>query len=481
VRHVLALEPRTVTDFGPGEVAGRVVGNAAHAGRVAPDLVRTAANLIPAFGGTVALGLIDPWLCVTFLAGLPILLVLARRFAAAASDHVERYLDVQGRIAARLSDAMSGARTIAAAGTVDQESKRVLTLLPELRRHGLGTWGAQRTLGTQDALVVPLLEVAVLAVAGVELAHGRLTVGQFMAAGQYVAMATTLSSVVAFTARLINIRAAAARAADILSEPPMRYGSARLPPGGGQLEFRAVTVRARGRVLLDGIDLVVPAGAMAAIVGPSGAGKSLLAALAGRLIDPAAGEVRLDGTALTELARSELRGAVGYAFASPALIGETLADAIGFGMRQPSASEVVDASRAARADEFIGRMPNRYRTRLREAPMSGGEMQRLALARAFVHAGRVLILDDVAASLDTVTEHEISKVLAGALADRTRIVVAHRASTAARADLVVWLDAGRLRGLALHEQLWDDPEYRALFVPITDDTLEAVAILGAAT
>jgi ATP-binding cassette subfamily B protein len=95
--------------------------------------------------------------------------------------------------------------------------------------------------------------------------------------------------------------------------------------------------------------------------------------------------------------------------------------------------------------------------------MSGGEAQRVGLARTFAHAGLVVVLDDVAASLDTVTEHHISRVLTGALADRTRLIVCHRASTAARTDAVVWLDRGRVRAMAPHRELWRDPDYRALF------------------
>jgi ATP-binding cassette subfamily B protein len=98
-----------------------------------------------------------------------------------------------------------------------------------------------------------------------------------------------------------------------------------------------------------------------------------------------------------------------------------------------------------------------------DAPMSGGEVQRVGLARTFAHARRVVVLDDVAASLDTITEHHISAVLTGALADRTRIVIAHRASTAARTDAVIWIEDGRIRAYAPHEQLWHDVAYRALF------------------
>jgi ATP-binding cassette subfamily B protein len=110
-------------------------------------------------------------------------------------------------------------------------------------------------------------------------------------------------------------------------------------------------------------------------------------------------------------------------------------------------------------------MPRGYQTPLGEAPMSGGETQRIGLARTFAHAGRLLVFDDVASSLDTVTEHQISEVLTGAFGARTRIVIAHRASTAARMDFVVWLERGTVRAKAPHQGLWQDPDYRALFGP----------------
>jgi ATP-binding cassette, subfamily B, bacterial len=97
--------------------------------------------------------------------------------------------------------------------------------------------------------------------------------------------------------------------------------------------------------------------------------------------------------------------------------------------------------------------------------MSGGEVQRLGLARAFAHASRarLLILDDATSSLDTATEMLVSRALTGRMGDRTRLIVAHRAGTAARADLVAWLDGGRLRALSTHANLWADPDYRAVF------------------
>jgi ATP-binding cassette subfamily B protein len=462
-RHVLSIGPSAVERFGPGDLAGRVTGNAADAGRVAPDVVRAAANALPSAGGIVALGLIDPWLCLTFLAGLPILAFLVRVFARRSFEVAGRYLTAQAAIASSLVDALAGSRSIAAAGTVDREVSRVLRGLPDLHRHGVEMWRTQIRMATQDGVIVSLLEVAVLAVAGTELARGRISPGELLAAAQYVVLASNLGHASSFFGRMGRDRAASQRATAVLEVVPRAYGTRRLPPGNGLLEFRDVTVRVDGRSLLDNVDMSLPGGSLVAVVGESGSGKSVFGAVAGRLTDPDEGDVLLDGVPLRALAHRDLRRAVTYAFERPNLIGRTLVEAIRFGATRPSLRTVKAAAKSARADDFIRRLPRQYETPLSDTPMSGGERQRVGLARAFAHAGRVLILDDVAASLDTVTEHEITTALTDELSDRTRIVIAHRASTAARADVVVWLEQGRLRAVGRHHELWQIPAYRALF------------------
>jgi ATP-binding cassette subfamily B protein len=465
LRHVLALGTRPAARLGPGETATRVVANAAEAGRVAPAIVGAGASFVMGVGGTVALALIDPLLCAAFLVGIPLLLLIVRTFARDSSALTTHYLTVQGRIAERLTGAIGGARTIAAAATFDREVDRSLAPLPELRRHGMALWHVNMRVNAQDLLLVAMLEIAVIGVAGVLLARGQISAGEMLAAAQYVLLASSLNTLTGVVARITNSRAAAARLVEILGQKQVPYGSAGLPPGGGRIELRGVTVRSADDVVLDRVDLVVPAGALVAVVGRSGSGKSLLAALVGRLVDPDAGEVLLDGVPLREIDREELRRAVGYGFARPALFGETVADAIAFGVDAPPAERVHDAAHAARADDFIRLLPEGYATPLEQAPMSGGERQRLGLARTFAHAGRVVVLDDVAASLDTVTEHHISSVLTGALGDRTRVIVGHRASTVAQMDAVIWLDGGRVRAMAPHQELWQHPAYRALFEP----------------
>jgi ATP-binding cassette subfamily B protein len=478
VRSILTGGVRRGQRVAPGDFTSRLVANTAEVGRVAPEILGAAASFLPSVGGTVALALIDPWLCLTFVVALPVFILLLRAFSRQASEVAARYLEAQGTIAARLVDALSGARTIAAAGTLGREEERILTPLPDLRRHGLGMWTAQTRIAAQDAVMVSLIEIAVLAVAGWQLSRARISLGDMVAATQYVLLATAFGPLVSIVTRLARAKAAAARVVDVLGNGSQAYGRETLPPGGGQVEFRGVAVRSGGRTVLAGIDLVIPAGALVGVVGRSGAGKSTLAALVGRLVDPDEGEVFLDGVPLSRLSRPELRRAVAYAFERPVLMGERLSDVIAFG-RPISADEVVAAARASRADGFVRRLPQGYGTGLAEAPMSGGEVQRIGLARAFAQQSRVLVLDDVAASLDTVTEHHISRVLTTAMSDRTRIVVTHRASTAARLDFVIWLDAKRIRAVAAHDELRRDPDYRALFEPDEDPSGPAGRTVGA--
>ncbi|GAA2093508.1 ATP-binding cassette domain-containing protein [Actinomadura alba] len=483
--HVLALGPRGARRFESGDLVGRVVAGADDAGNAASAAAMAAASALPAVGSLIALALIDPLLAAAFLTGMAVLAVMLRGFVREASDVTARYQRAQGDIAARLLDALAGARTVAAAGTQRRETQRVLGPLADLRAHGFAMWRTQTRMTVQGALVMPLIEVAVLATAGLMLFWDRITLGELLAAGRYAVLGSGLDAVVLFANRVVRGRAAARRAVEVLREPPTAYGTRTLPSGGGgRLELRGVTARPGGEPapkglapdgpaprdpVLRGVDLIVPAGAAVAVVGRSGAGKSLLAALAGRLTEPEAGEVLLDGVPLRELDRAALRRAVGYAFERPVLVGDTLADVIGFGAVVSSprdlSGRIGEAARAACADTFIRRLPRGYATPLKAAPMSGGEVQRLGLARAFAQAERLLILDDATSSLDTATELQVSRALTKEFGDRTRLIVAHRAATASRADLVAWIDEGAIRAFGPHRELWRDPAYRAVFRP----------------
>jgi ATP-binding cassette, subfamily B, bacterial RamA/AmfB len=465
LRHVLGVGQPLARRIPEGDLVTRLGMNAEEVGRAPEAVVTAAALLLPTVGSLVALALIDLWLPLTLLIGLVLISLVLHAFLRSSTTIAGGYQEAQAAVAARLADALTGIRTIAAAETTGTETRRVLSPLPRLREHGLGLWRANARAGVQAGLVVPLLEIAVLGVGGLLLASGDLTVGELYAAARYVVLGAGLSGALGYLGRLARARSAAGRVAEILAEPATAHGTKALPPGPGTLEFRDVGLRMFDSTGLHGIDLVIPGGSVTAVVGRSGTGKSLLTLLAGRLTDPDQGTVLLDGVPLPEIAHGELRRAIGYAFERPALIGDTLAEAISLGRpeRTPEPAAVHNAARAARADAFILRLPGGYSTCLADAPMSGGERQRVGLARAFAHGERVLILDDATSSLDTVTEHQVSKALTGELGGRTRLVVAGRVATAARADRVIWLADGRVRGYDRHDVLWENPGYRAVF------------------
>jgi len=464
--HALRLGLPGQTLFPPGDLASRLMAGTSDAASVLAAGIGLACGLATSCGGIVALGLIDWHLCVTFLIAVLPIVAIVTALMGATTDLIGRYRRVQGIIASRLTDALGGTRTIRAARTTAREVERVLAPLRDLSQIGHAMWMSQRRGFWQVTLVATLADVAVLGVAGVGVSTGRISAGSFVAAAGYGAIALGIVSQIDSLVRVGCAVAGGRRITEVLDEPaPCEHDSGDpLPAGPGAVSLRDVTVKAiAGEVLLDQLTLRIPPGMLLAVVGRSGAGKTTLAHVLGRLREPDAGEVRLDGVALASVATESLRSAVAYAFERPALLGDTIHDAIAYGCPGLSRARIEMAAAMAQADGFIRRLPAGYDTRLADAPLSGGEAQRLGLARAFAGNARLLVLDDATSNLDTATEALVSEALTNQLCGRTRVVVAHRPSTAARADAVAWIEGGTLRGLARHQELWADPGYRAVF------------------
>ncbi|WP_260461816.1 ABC transporter ATP-binding protein [Streptomyces lateritius] len=472
---LLGTAPHRAAHLSGGDVAARLCVNATDSGTAPAALATSVSSVLVPIGALVALALIHPWTAVVFAAGLPLLLLLLRAFATQSSDSVARYQRAQASIATRLAEALGGARTIAAADTARREEERVLAPLPELTRHGTRMWLVHGRAVARSGVLLPLLTTAVVAVAGAGLAAGDVSVGELLAASRYAALAAGIGGIAAPLGTLVRARAAARRTTELGRLTPMSYGSAVLPADGpGALELRGVRVVRGGVPLIADVTLALGGGSTVAVVGRSGAGKSTLASVAGRLTDPDAGQVLLDGVDLADLSSAELRGAIAYAFARPVFdggatvtVGAAVAAGVGPRHGPATAERVREAAAAACADTFVRLLPLGYGTPVDEAPMSGGEAQRLGLARAFIGRGRLMILDDATSSLDTATERQVEVALAASPRPCTRLIVAHRVSTAARADRVVWMEAGRVRGCGPHHLLWEDPDYRAVFLAET--------------
>lgn len=449
-----------------GDAISRVTVGASSAGRGLPLTLTVARTSVVTAAALILLGRLDWKLPLTLLIGVPVTVVLLLPFTRRATTMFTDYQDIQGRIAARLVDALRGIRTIRAAGTADREVDRILEPLPALRAAGLHGWGLQQGIAWAFALLVPALQVAIIAVAGWEVSTGGLSPGQLVAAIGYAGLALGALERVDMIIEFAQVRAGAGRLLDLAGPPTARTPDGDLPGGGGRVEFRDVTVCRDGRTVLDHCTLDIRPGSTVAVVGTSGSGKSTLVGLLGGLVEPTTGVVLLDAFPAALLAPDQRRAAVAYAFEAPTLLGDTVGGAIGYAvpdLSDPDDDRVVAAARAARADGFIRQLPRQYHTPVADLTLSGGERQRIGIARAVAQRPRVLVLDDATSSLDTATEASVTEALTAALPGSTKLVVAHRTAAAAAADRVVWLDAGHLLAVAPHRQLWTDPHYRALF------------------
>ena len=229
-----------------------------------------------------------------------------------------------------------------------------------------------------------------------------------------------------------------------------------VPEGKGAIEFRGVRFgyKTYEPVLRD-IDLKIQPGEMIGLVGHSGAGKSTLINLIMRLYDPDSGAVLIDGVDIRDMEQHTLRSHIGVVFQETYLFSGTVYDNIAYADPNATFEEVIAASKAANAHEFIMKLTDGYNTLIGENGhnLSGGERQRIAIARAVLKNPKILILDEATSSLDPETEIKIQEALARLTKDRTTVSIAHRLSTLRGADRLVVIDHGRIAEVGNHRQL----------------------------
>jgi len=209
------------------------------------------------------------------------------------------------------------------------------------------------------------------------------------------------------------------------------------------------------RPILKGLSFDVPAGKTVAIVGPSGAGKSTISRLLFRLYDISGGRITVDGQDIRNVTQSSLRAAIGMVPQDTVLFNDTIRYNIRYGRWDASDAEVEEAARLAQIDGFVRLAPKGYETQVGERglKLSGGEKQRVAIARTVLKAPPILVLDEATSALDSHTEHEIQEALERVSRNRTSLVIAHRLSTIISADEIIVLDQGRIAERGTHAQL----------------------------
>jgi len=212
-----------------------------------------------------------------------------------------------------------------------------------------------------------------------------------------------------------------------------------------------------GRDILQGLDIDIPAGTSCAIVGPSGAGKSTIARLLYRFYDPQDGRILIDGQDIAGVNQRSLRAAIGIVPQDTVLFNDTIGYNIGYGLGDANQVQIEEAARGAAIDQFIAALPERYEAMVGERglKLSGGEKQRVAIARPLLKNPPILVLDEATSALDSRTEQAIQETLDRVSESRTTIMIAHRLSTIVNADQIVVLDHGRVAERGTHEQLLD--------------------------
>jgi ATP-binding cassette subfamily B protein len=453
----------------------------------------TISNFVTVLAVTVILITIDPLLTLLALGTLPFLNVLATRFSRRLHPAVMGIQRESAELAAVVEETVAGVRVIKGFGAEAVQGRRLRVEADDIYRESIQAARVRARFAPALDLLPNIGLIATLGYGGHQVLDGNLSLGGLIAFNVYVVMLIwplrMLGNIIAQGQRSA---AAAERVYEILTTDPEvaePVDAVPLPaagPTGERGEVRFDRVRfAYGDdlpIVLDDLDLAIPAGQSIALVGATGSGKTTVARLLPRFYDVAAGAVLLDGIDVRHLRLRELRKAIGIVFEETFLFSDTIGANIAFADPEASAKAIERAARLAGAHDFISQLPDGYATTIGERgySLSGGQRQRIAIARAILADPRVLILDDATSSVDPTKEHEIRDALAEVMHGRTTLVIAHRPATIALADRVVLLGGGQIVADGTHDELLrTSPAYREVLAAAERREAEAQARAGA--
>ena len=444
-----------------GELLSRVTNDIDN---MAQSLQQTLAQLLTALLTVIAMLAmmfsISPLLALIALATVPLTIIVAGAIGKRAQGHFTEQWRATGAVTGVVEEAFTGHDLVKVFGRQREAQAQFDAGNDELYRASFGAQFVSGIIMPALMFIGNLNYVLVAVVGGLRVAQGQLSLGDVQAFIQYSRQFTQPLTQVASMANLMQSGVASAeRVFDVLDAPEQEPDPAPVSDRGeqhGRVAFEDVSFAYRpDQPLIEHLDLRVEPGQTVAIVGPTGAGKTTLVNLIMRFYELDGGRITLDGVDIATMGRHEVRSRVGMVLQDTWLFAGSIRDNIAYGKPGASEEEVREAARATYVDRFVHSLPDGYDTRLDDeaSNLSAGEKQLVTIARAFISAPDLLILDEATSSVDTRTEVLVQHAMAALRADRTSFVIAHRLSTIRDADLILVMEEGRIVEQGTHDEL----------------------------
>ena len=443
-----------------GDVMTRVVEDVTNMERVLIDGIEQGlVAALQVIGVGVFLFILNPQVAAWAMVPIPLLALGAWIYSTKGRDRYRNQREASSDLNAILHDNISGIRQIKAYAAEESELSRFNRYSEALRKATLRMmrWWAIYSPGMSFLRMVGY--VTVLAVGGRALMEGSLTKGELTAFFLSLSLFyDPIDRLNGLNQMILSGRAAADRVFEIIDceEEPNATSGASLPAQiRAHVRFENVSFGYGDQPTLHGVDLEARPGETIALVGSTGAGKSTVLSILTRFYEIESGRVTIDGTDISSLSKRSLREHLGYVTQEPFLFNGTVRENLTLARRDASPEELWNALEAAHAAAFVRNLPKQLETNVGErgVKLSGGEKQRLSIARALLKNAPILLLDEATASVDSETERQIQDALDHLMADRTAFVIAHRLSTIQNADRIYVLEKGRVIEQGSHEDL----------------------------
>jgi ATP-binding cassette subfamily B protein len=394
---------------------------------------------------------IDWQLALVALAISPVLLLVSRIYRRRLRCQSREVKKLESSALAVVQEVLAALRVVKAFGQEDREQERLDRRYSEGMQARLRLLLIEGGFGLIIGLTTAVGTATVLVIGMRHVRSGALTLGQLLLVMGYLSqLYAPLKTIGRKAASMQSHLAGAERAYALLDEAPDIAERSQVRPltrARGDVAFQGVHFGyGDDRPVLRDLSFEIGAGTRVGIAGTTGAGKTTLMGLLTRFYDPTAGQVLLDGIDLRDYRLADLRRQFALVLQETVLFSTSVAENIAYARSEANEREIVEAARAANAHEFITRLPRGYATQVGERGMalSGGERQRIALARAFLRDAPILILDEPTSAVDTRTEAAILEALERLMWGRTTFLIAHRASTLARCEVLLIIEKGRL-------------------------------------